>query len=515
MLKRPPIIDELRDMLSSWVADLTVPKPVGAYLFGSTVNEDGVRFQPDRGDLDLVVVLDWEGVAPGDRVEQSNILRDAKAELELRLFQKLRREKGAQQIVSLVPVTPFEVDQAVHKDDVKHIMTGARAYDLLAREEIDNLAGGTAAEPLSDLHRSVLSFVQKKRAEALAISPNGSGGLKIEPHDDPVPKQLQRNFAVATFDPGRDADPSDLARGLREISRFAEEAAGWTPMTSAFASWLEVRLGARGEVEPIITNDHFLLVLETIFDRVREQYPAAATVRYVPVKGAPTMATPSLSASHRLDARFVVTANDKLAGSKDDLLRAIRAARANMKARVSDPFQLHFEESVEAAALIDAADADLNTREHRRKVKAFERRTIVAARQSRWERGVELILRYGGTLFRADEDVVEEACRIAIANWFAVAATNVVNPGGIFEAAHCDLYRSDGLALSFPASAATANMFSGLKPLSTLGPKVLAAGFVPNLVSKYIHLTTQTERIGLRDAVDDAFDAWRWEYGLK
>lgn len=516
MLERPEIIDELQGMLSNWVSSLGAPKPLGAYLFGSTINEGGVRFQSDKGDLDVAIVVDWEGMSPGDRVEQVNILRHAKGALELHLLQKLHRTNAAEQIVSLVPVTPFEIEHAVHKDHIRHIMTDALGYDLVARKEIPNLGGGTAPQPLTEGHRTVLAFIQKKRAEALSMRPNGTGGLKHEPHDDPVPKELQRNFAVATFDPNKDADPSDLVRGLREIGRFANEAANWTPMTSSFASWLEVRQGARGTVSSLISDDHYLLVLETIYDRVRVQYPAAATVCFnLHSESAPLTAAPSLPASHRLGARFVVSANDKLGGTKDDVLRAVRAARANMKARAPDPFDLVFEESPRAEALLATDDADLGSSDHREKVKAFERRTIVAARQARWKRGVELILWYGGTLFDGDETIVEEACRTAISNWFAVAATNVVNPGGMFEASHLDFYRSHGLAVSFPADTSVAKALEGLRPLTVIKPKKLAGGFVPNLVSKYLYLISQSERADLQESADQVFDVRNWQFGVK
>lgn len=516
MLKRPEIIDDLQDILSAWVAGLEAPRLLGAFLFGSTVNENGVRFQPDKGDLDVVVVVDWEKMAPGDRVVEINSLRNAKAQLEAKLFQKLHRINGLEQIVSLVPLTPFEVEQAIHKDRAGHILTSAPAYDLTERRNLDNLGGGTTAQPVSDLHHGTLAFVQKKRAEALAIRPNGTGGLAAEAHDDPVPKQLMRHFAIATFDGTKGGDPADLARGLREIRRFAEQAADWTPMTTAFASWLEVLQGARGDVPPIISDDHYLLVLEAIYDRVRQQYLGAATVRFSPPPTVtPPSAAPSLPASHRLAARLIVTGADKLGGSKDEVLRAIRAARANMKARVSKPLELAFEESDEAANLIDTADEDLTAAEHQRKVKAFERRTLVAARQIRWTQGTELILWYGGTLFGGDEAKVEEACRIAISNWFAVAATNIVNPGGMFEAAHRELYRSHGLALSFPAKTSVKKAQAGLQPLSVVKPLDLAAGFVPNLISKYLYLSEKAGRADLQKHADDVFDFRNWEFGLK
>jgi predicted nucleotidyltransferase len=155
MLQRPTIIDELQVILAEWIAGVESPKPIGAYLFGSTVNDGGVRFDPGSGDLDVIIVLNWDKVPAGERVEHLKALRQAKEDLEISLFRKLRREKGSDRIVSLVPVTPFEVDQAVHKDNVKHILTKAIAYDLLEKREISSLDGGRAARPLSDSHGTV------------------------------------------------------------------------------------------------------------------------------------------------------------------------------------------------------------------------------------------------------------------------------------------------------------------------------------------------------------------------
>lgn len=516
MLLRPAVIDELQTILIEWVAAISSPNILGAYLFGSTVNDGGVRFQPDSGDLDVIIVVDWESLPPGERVTQINTLRDAKLELEALLLRKLGREKASEQIVSLIPVTPFEVEQAVHKDGVTHIFTHARAYDLWKKHETECLAGGQSASPLTEAHRSVLQFVQKKRAEALSVAPNGRGGLAPAAHDDPVPKELMRNFAVAAADPEKHTDISDLARGLREIQGFSAASADWTPLTSSFAQWLAVRTGARGDVNPVISHDHYLLLVETMFDRVRQQYPAPVGVRFT---GAPAgSAPPSMPvppSTHRMNASFRVTLADRLGGTKTEVLRAIRAARANMKARVSAPFELAFDEETDAADLLAADDATLDAKAHRRKVKAFERRTLIAARAKHWAEGVELILWYGGTLFLGDEDVVEDACRVAISNWFSVASTNFVNPGGIFEAYHAELYPAHGMALSFPANTSRAAAFPTGEHLASLGPNELGAGFVPNLVSKYLYLASQPDRIHLRTNKDKVFDVRYWNYGMK
>lgn len=517
MLQRPAVIDELQSLLSDWVASIDSPKLLGAYLFGSTVNDGGVRFQPDKGDLDVILIVDWEVVAPGERVAQIAQLRNAKLELEASLLRRLGREKASEQIVSLVPVTPFEIEQAVHKDGVKHIFKSARAYDLVNRVEVDSLEGGQSPFPLTDEHRSVLGFVQKKRAEVLSVTPNGRGGMSPSAHDDPVPKELMRHFAVATANLNEHQDISDLARGLQGISDFASASAGWTPLTSSFAQWLAVRQGARGDTHPVISHDHYILLVETIFDRVRQQYGSSSGVRFTGEKSAPQApnATPLLSSSHRMHAEFRVTVGDKIGGTKNEILRNVRAARANMKAGLAEPFVVVFDEEPDATKLLQSDDGMLDNKAHRRKVKAFERRTLIAARQQRWTRGVELILFYGGTLFQGGEDVVEEACRIAIGNWFSVAATNAVNPGGVFEAFHVDFYPKYGMALSFPADISLTQARETTQFLATLEPNVLAGGFVPNLVSKYLHLTTHLKRIELQENQDRVFNVSEWQFGLK
>lgn len=517
MLRRPAIIDELKAILSDWVAGLTSPKALAAYLFGSTVNEDGVRFDPTSGDLDVVLVLDWENLPQVDRVKQLRALATAKAKLESRLFSVLHREDGLEQIVSLIPLTPFEIEQGAHKDHIGYIMTGAPAYDLVAKKEIPNLGGGQATIPLSEVHRPTLAFVQKKRAEAVSIRPNGTGGLEPEAHgDDPVPKELSRHLAAATYDAAKDSDPSDVVRGLRRVSEFASGAADWSPMTTAFESWLEVRQGTRGRVDEIIAADHYLLLVETIFDRLRAQYPSSATVRFIGHAPAPVRppAPMSLPAQGRLSSSFTITLADKLGGSPSGRLRAIRAARSNMKARLLDPFALTFEEDPDAVGLIDLDEAELSDADHRRMVQAVDRRTLVMARQSRWQEGINLILYYAGTLFAGDDHVVEECCATAIENWISVAATNAINPGGAFEAMHRDFYPSHGFVVRFSGAGSLQNALGGGLPLDALDPKQLAGGFAPNLVSVYLHQRASDPNGFLARNEARVFDVREWEYGV-
>ena len=108
-----------------------------------------------------------------------------------------------------------------------------------------------------------------------------------------------------------------------------------------------------------------------------------------------------------------------------------------------------------------------------------------------------------------------EACRIAIGNWFSVAATDLANPGGLFEAFHTEFYPSHGMALSFSAKASLACALASPQPLASLKPNDLAGGFVPNLLSKYLYLVSQAKPAHLLDNRDRVFDINEWKYGVK
>lgn len=272
MLKRDPIIDDLFRLLSDWAKQLETEGVEGAFLFGSTINEDGVRFDPISSDIDVVLVVNWNDLSFEDRAKNLDALRLAKASLELNLFRKLQRSDGDKAIVSLIPVTRFELTHSVHKDGASRIMDRTTAYDLVSEALVTSMGGGGSNRALAQEHRSCLQFIQKKRVEALSVTPNGKGGLKVERHSDPVPKELMRQFAVATADLEQNHDITDLARGLDEIRRFADKSAASVKAMRSFKQWLGVRQGDRGNVDPTIQASHYTLLVEGLFDGVLRHY---------------------------------------------------------------------------------------------------------------------------------------------------------------------------------------------------------------------------------------------------
>jgi len=65
VLQRPAFIDELQVILSEWVVGFGIPKADWSLSLRQHGQWWGARFNPEAGDLDVIVVLDWDRVPPG------------------------------------------------------------------------------------------------------------------------------------------------------------------------------------------------------------------------------------------------------------------------------------------------------------------------------------------------------------------------------------------------------------------------------------------------------------------
>lgn len=520
-LIRSPMLDRAIAALASWSQTVADQGLIGgAWLFGSAVNDDGLRFDASSSDLDVIVEVPWDSLGVSGRVTALHRLRDAKIDLEQTLLKILHRDSANDQIVSLVPVTAWERAHAVHKDGNSAILTETPAIDLLSGGRLAGLADAPHTV-LPPPHRGLAQFVQKTRAGFLAIGANGRVRFEIAAHADPVPKELIRSFAVATADPGMPAaETADLARGLRELTLAVAAGASDDRAMHAYGVWLGVRQGARGTVAPVISVQNYLATIEMIFDRVARQYPATTVLPADPPPSAAarlptTRPTP-------LPAEFVVSLKDTLGGRVADNLRAIATARENMRARLTPAFTLRAEEHPRADALLAADDRGLSNADHALKLKVLARRTQLQARQARLTDGIDLILYHGGTLFPNHRDkALFRLLARCIDAWIAHAATGLVNIGGGIEAWHPGFYPEDPLTFSFSDLPRTGGqLLTGEPPTrpwegdvhGNFSPDVLAGSFVPELVSIWLHHRDRLAHL-TRDDRQVAFMIDRWRYG--
>ncbi len=506
-LKRPAQLDATIGVVSQWVVDLVNSGVItSGYLFGSAVNEDGKRFQALTSDIDLVVVVDWDSIAIMERIKRLQDLAQAKLKLEQELLLLFRRPHAGKAIVSLIPISVWERDQGVHKDGHSAIMDGTPVLDLTSSKIQGRISTEGVKRILPEPHRAVLQFVQKQRAAFLNISANGSRALEIKPHNDPAPKELLRNFAVATADANAEGPTqTDIARGLEELSSFVNKPERLEPEFRSFSEWLGVKRGARGEVDPIISETHYLIALEGIYDAIRVQYPSDTTVRVsrANVGEANNVRTP-------LKAQFTIGLSGKLVGRQSDIAFAVKTARANLEARAEPAFNVVFEEDEGAVELL-ADPAQRAPKLEEKRISAFRRRTQVQEQQQRLEDGFRLILWYGGTLFRAPEPDKIKAIVAALRSYVDHVQTGVLNIGGIWEAFHLSLYPNMPMAFSFSAQI---EFDMGVRSVTeTIPPGELAKSFVPELVSKYLYLCDTRGSEIYSPHADVIFDVGYWDFG--
>ncbi|WP_372402598.1 hypothetical protein P7L64_06160 [Tistrella bauzanensis] len=523
-LIRSPMLDRAVEALTSWSQTVANQGLIGgAWLFGSAVNDDGLRFDAESSDLDVIVEVPWDSLGVSGRVTALHHLRDAKIDLEQTLLKILHRASADDQIVSLVPVTAWERALAVHKDGNSAILTETPAIDLLSGSRLARLAEASYTV-LAPPHRDLAQRVQKTRAGFLTIGANGRVRFAIAAHADPVPKELIRSFAVATADPGMPAaQTADLARGLRELTLAVAAGASDDRAMHAYGVWLGVRQGARGKVAPVISVPNYLATIEMIFDRVTRQYPAMTVLPADPPPSAtPTAAPAPVTRPAPLPAEFVVSLKDTLGGRVADNLRAIAAARENLRAGLTPAFSLRFAEHPRADMLLSTNDRDLSDADHALKLKVFARRTRFQARQARLTDGIELILYHGANLFpdHGDKSLFRLLAR-SIDAWIAHAATGLVNIGGGIEAWHPGFYPDEPLAFSFSDLPRTGGqLLTGEPPTrpwegdvhGNFSPDVLAGGFVPELVSIWLHRRDRLSHLTPDDR-QVAFMIDRWRYG--
>lgn len=513
-MARDALLDPAIAVAGEWAHGLKSDgRILGAWLFGSSVSDGGLQFEGDRSDLDIIVEVDWEALPPEARVTAIDALAEAKQELEGRLLLALERDLASIPITSVVPVTPFELTHAVHKDGISVIATGTPMLDLISGEFLTALRANADAVSLDPQHRKVLEFVQKKRAGHMARTPNGKGGLGVVHDDlrDVVPKDLMRQFAVATADlRSTGGDSADLNRGLSAISSYLQTFDPNPSLGVEVRDWLTRRIG-RGN-EGAMPGRYYLFILEAAYDKVRNQYAGATTLS---LSQAGRAILPASARQAPLPAQLTVSVRNALAGDTIAIHRAIDNARQNIAYKASPPFTLVFEEDPDADALLASDSTTLTDADHVRQKTAFARRAMIANQTGAIEEAVRDVLYYGGILFpdatgtplldllRASLDKVIEH----ILNF------GVTNLGGGHDAFHLSLYPDrPGTAFMFSTRGHRASRAD--KGVISISPERRAESFVPELIAAVQRRESLLDRQMSHEERMEFLSAHAWDFGL-
>ena len=246
------------------------------FIFGSLINRNGRHFIPAGAmgsDIDLLVVFNPES---SDAVARWNALKDLKSvmqELEIRLASILGRKD---KILSVLPVTDYEVYHSIHKGHDPKIFTLNIFYDaLLDKEEEEGLSDFIDFDfHLENIEQfSVIKTSQSFRNRYLWVDLIGTPQLANFDGPGEVAKELMRAFALLNYvDSGKAKDGyrTDLELGFRVLKRVLQEKSKDCEPIGELYEKVEARSFERATSEPLTPDDQ-LLLFEIAFDEAKSK----------------------------------------------------------------------------------------------------------------------------------------------------------------------------------------------------------------------------------------------------
>ncbi len=248
-----------------------------SYIFGSYVNNKGVQFDEQTGDIDLAHVLPQNF----DCLSRSRIIFSLRAifdDLEIDLMRSLQRDNVGSAIASHCVLTPLEQGFDIHKDQKKDLLSGER-FVLLPNSNLRAsplVAIAPARDPIWVEENfeiiQTIAFAQSTRNRFLSAAANGKRAMAPIPPNaskDPLPKECMRIAAMlawAKSGRGNIADRENTQKGLDLITneilpRYSKGSLDYQELSEV----LSVRRGARGRAQDL-KAEHQVLIAEMLYD---------------------------------------------------------------------------------------------------------------------------------------------------------------------------------------------------------------------------------------------------------
>ena len=266
------IRNEVLTKLQDWYKQLKKYKIVDSvYVFGSLIYDDGMQFDQNLSDIDLVVKFQDYCVSASDRINACvGLLREIEL-LERDMLCLLKRSNADNPIISIVAATQFEIKYGFHKD-------GKRDF-YLCNDFLKLSFNPTKAKPLTverddKIHNifenaiPTLYAAQKYRNQFLRISANGKRSVKDwDEIGQALPKEICRTAAQLRYliDKPSDNSLTDVNEGLAYVSHLLYGNAKNDENQKVLHKWLIARQGGRGPKVSLNPQAN-LLLLEVLFD---------------------------------------------------------------------------------------------------------------------------------------------------------------------------------------------------------------------------------------------------------
>jgi predicted nucleotidyltransferase len=245
--------EQVVNIIRNWSSDITKESLVErVYLFGSVLRPD--RFVGGRSDVDLLLVLSDSVRTPLERAGFSCKLLEPKKRLESELEKLLGRRADGKPIVSLLLLTRFECDNAIHKGRDHRFFLTTRFLDLCQSNEEEPQFGSTAADLFHLLYPGLVQTIQRAqdyRSRFLSVDARGIRLPNVadtwDDAQEALPKEICRAAAPLRFfeESLSNGSEHDQVAGLEYITELIAKAAHRTNEYQQLRDWLTIRGGAR------------------------------------------------------------------------------------------------------------------------------------------------------------------------------------------------------------------------------------------------------------------------------
>lgn len=204
----------------------------------------------------------------------------------MELLTLLQRIHAAIPIVSVVPVTYYEIQGDIHKDGHREFFSKNYFFDLLD-DSIQIIFDENKKIDFDRLSAAVASSTQRIRNKFLSYSPNGTNCFQDYFGPDPISKDLMRAAAMAKQSieqSNKKGIEYDLEKGLDFISYVLISMSKEDNWIDEINSVLSSRRGARNSSVKHFNTEQILFISELILDKAMASIPEINSVNGISKK---------------------------------------------------------------------------------------------------------------------------------------------------------------------------------------------------------------------------------------
>ena len=267
--------EQLFKIVKIWIESIQEKEPsIHGYIFGSSIVEEGIRFDIEKdSDVDIVLVLTETYESPLKRVNLFSWLKTKKMELELSLLKDFQK-KDNKQIVSLLPISIFELENNIHKAGFRTFFEENDFYDLQQNKRIKFSELYTFVKGISEPVYNVLKSMQEARHKFLQVTCTlDLDKLKWVENDEQFPKALSRNASqIAKLESTDINDRLNPSFGnillVNELNALIEENEAYKDLFYL----LEARKGSKSNIaDKTIKGEQHMLLYEILYNSTFEK----------------------------------------------------------------------------------------------------------------------------------------------------------------------------------------------------------------------------------------------------